>query len=48
MYRVEKYIENLLMIGLIILVVLGIGKGLLYAFETFPERIAFFGANFGK
>lgn len=35
------------MIGLIILIVYGFGKGFLNAFETLPERIAIFTANFG-
>lgn len=44
----KRNLGTIVAITFVAVFAIGIWKGLFYAFETLPERVAFFGARFGK
>lgn len=48
MTKSEKYLDVALVTIFTVVLLIGIGQGFLYAFETFPDRIATFTTQFGK
>lgn len=42
LYRTQEYAKKAILLVLVILIVYGIAKGFIYAFESLPERVARF------